>query len=169
MSKITIADFKKLHSKKGVVLIDVREPGEHRSEKIPGAHSIPLGQIDIELLPSGAEHIVLHCQSGRRSAEALKKLKALNPKLRLYDLEGGISSWKELGHETEKGKSNIIAIDRQMQIVAGILILTGVTLGMNVNESFYYLAGFVGLGLTFAGITGWCGMIKLLALMPWNR
>ena len=28
---------------------------------------------------------------------------------------------------------------------------------------------FVGAGLTFAGVSGWCGMAKLLAFMPWNR
>jgi hypothetical protein len=28
---------------------------------------------------------------------------------------------------------------------------------------------FVGAGLTFAGISGFCGMAHLLALMPWNR
>ncbi|MDK4530548.1 DUF2892 domain-containing protein, partial [Kingella kingae] len=28
---------------------------------------------------------------------------------------------------------------------------------------------FVGVGLVFAGVTGFCGMAKLLAKMPWNR
>jgi hypothetical protein len=27
----------------------------------------------------------------------------------------------------------------------------------------------VGAGLTFAGISGFCGMARLLAVMPWNR
>jgi hypothetical protein len=27
----------------------------------------------------------------------------------------------------------------------------------------------MGGGLVFAGFTGWCGMAKLLAFMPWNR
>ena len=31
------------------------------------------------------------------------------------------------------------------------------------------LAGFVGAGLVFGGATGWCGMAKLLQVMPWNR
>ncbi|MCD8500103.1 MAG: DUF2892 domain-containing protein [Gammaproteobacteria bacterium] len=37
------------------------------------------------------------------------------------------------------------------------------------NPWFCLLSGFVGLGLMFAGITGWCGMAKLLAKMPWNQ
>jgi hypothetical protein len=27
----------------------------------------------------------------------------------------------------------------------------------------------VGAGLTFAGVSGFCGMARLLAVMPWNR
>ncbi len=42
--------------------------------------------------------------------------------------------------------------------------------GVDVDgRRFYAVPAFVGAGLTFAGITGWCGMAKLLALMPWNR
>ena len=26
-----------------------------------------------------------------------------------------------------------------------------------------------GVGLMFAGVTGWCGMANLLRMMPWNR
>ena len=31
------------------------------------------------------------------------------------------------------------------------------------------LSAFAGAGLTFAGVSGWCGMAKRLAAMPWNR
>ncbi|MCV4796509.1 DUF2892 domain-containing protein, partial [Escherichia coli] len=34
---------------------------------------------------------------------------------------------------------------------------------------FFLLSGAVGAGLTFAGVTGFCGMARLLATMPWNR
>jgi hypothetical protein len=32
-----------------------------------------------------------------------------------------------------------------------------------------WLTIFVGAGLTVAGVTGFCGMARLLALLPWNR
>jgi hypothetical protein len=48
-------------------------------------------------------------------------------------------------------------------------VLTGVVLGLFVSPGFFGLSAFVGAGLTFAGATGWCGMAKLLAVMPWNR
>ena len=58
---------------------------------------------------------------------------------------------------------------RQVQIVAGSLVLTGVVLGALVSPGFYALSGFVGAGLLFAGASGFCGMARLLAFMPWNR
>jgi Protein of unknown function (DUF2892). len=30
------------------------------------------------------------------------------------------------------------------------------------------LTGFFGLGLTFAGLTGICGLARLMARAPWN-
>jgi len=58
---------------------------------------------------------------------------------------------------------------RQVQIAAGLLILLGVLLGFLVDPLWFGLAAFVGAGLTVAGVTGWCGMARLLAVMPWNR
>ena len=62
-----------------------------------------------------------------------------------------------------------IEIMRQVQITAGSLVLLGVILGTWVAPAFYGLSAFVGAGLMFAGISGWCGMAKILAVMPWNR
>jgi len=57
---------------------------------------------------------------------------------------------------------------RQVQITIGTLNLTGVLLTLFVNINFVFLPAFLGAGLVFAGSTGWCGMAKLLAMMPWN-
>lgn len=58
---------------------------------------------------------------------------------------------------------------RQVQIVAGSLVALGTVLGATVAPAFYALSAVVGAGLLFAGITGICGMERVLALMPWNR
>jgi hypothetical protein len=42
-------------------------------------------------------------------------------------------------------------------------------LGYSVSSGFFLLSGFVGAGLLFAGVTGFCGMARLLKVMPWNR
>jgi hypothetical protein len=48
-------------------------------------------------------------------------------------------------------------------------VLLGVVLGLSVHPAFFGLSAFVGAGLTFAGVSGFCGMARLLAIMPWNR
>ncbi|WP_216657596.1 YgaP family membrane protein [Gluconacetobacter entanii] len=58
---------------------------------------------------------------------------------------------------------------RQVQITAGTIVLTGVLLGLIVSPVFFGISAFVGVGLMFAGVTGWCGMANLLRVMPWNR
>jgi hypothetical protein len=42
-------------------------------------------------------------------------------------------------------------------------------LALLVDARWAYLSGFVGLGLTFAGLTDFCAMGVLLQKMPWNR
>jgi Protein of unknown function (DUF2892) len=58
---------------------------------------------------------------------------------------------------------------RQVQIATGLLALTAVLLSIFVVSPWIALAGFVGAGLSFVGMTGWCGMAQLLGKMPWNR
>jgi rhodanese-related sulfurtransferase len=84
-------------------------------------------------------------------------------------LTGGIDGWAAAGLPVEVDRAQPIEIMRQVQIAAGVLVLTGVVLGLLVSPGFFGLSAFVGAGLTFAGVTGWCGMARLLGLMPWNR
>jgi hypothetical protein len=56
-----------------------------------------------------------------------------------------------------------------VQIGAGGLVLLGVVLAVLISPWFMALSAFVGAGLVMAGITGFCGMARLLAHMPWNR
>ena len=62
-----------------------------------------------------------------------------------------------------------IALERQVRIAAGSLVLLGVVLGAFVHPYLLGLAAFVGAGLVFAGVTDTCGMGMLLARMPWNQ
>ncbi|MGN6517393.1 MAG: YgaP-like transmembrane domain, partial [Rhizomicrobium sp.] len=51
----------------------------------------------------------------------------------------------------------------------GSLVLLGLFLAVTISPWFVALSGFVGAGLVFAGISGWCGMARVLSIMPWNR
>jgi rhodanese-related sulfurtransferase len=163
MKTITASELKKKLDKDEVLLIDVREPAEHRSECIDGACLIPLGEISAKKLSSTERLIVIHCSSGKRSADACVKLLAANPSLDVTSLEGGIVAWNQAGYHVKKSGSNILPLDRQTQIAVGFIAFSGTIIGTWMSPIFYILPGFIGAGLMFAGISGWCGMAKLLA------
>jgi hypothetical protein len=54
-------------------------------------------------------------------------------------------------------------------ISAGSLILISILLAVLISPVWVLLAGLVGAGLLFAGVTGICGLQKFLAQMPWNK
>ncbi|MBL8832399.1 MAG: rhodanese-like domain-containing protein [Rhodospirillales bacterium] len=150
------------------MLVDVREPGEHAREHIPGARLVPLDRLDPAALgPDSARRIVLHCASGARSMRGVRKLSEAG--IDVAHLPGGIEDWKRAGFPVVENRKAPIPIMRQVQIVAGSLVLAGATLGTFVHPGFYALSGFVGAGLVFAGATGFCGMAALLGRLPYNR
>jgi phage shock protein E len=68
------------HLKQGALVIDVRSPGEFNSGHLPSAINIPLDVIATALpvrVPDKNQVLLLHCQSGMRSAIAVGKLKSI--------------------------------------------------------------------------------------------
>ncbi len=66
--------------KSGALVIDVRTPGEFSAGHLPGAINIPLAQIESgssQRLKDKNQVLLLHCQSGMRSASAKKILNGL--------------------------------------------------------------------------------------------
>jgi len=154
----------------GAVLIDIREADEHAREHIPGARHHALTRIDRESpAQNGDDVLVFHCRSGARTKSSAAQLAAATQNCEAYVLEGGMDAWKKAGLPVTLDRSQPIDIMRQVQIVAGSMVLLGVVLGALVTPGFYALSGFVGGGLLFAGVSGFCGMARLLAVMPWNR
>jgi rhodanese-related sulfurtransferase len=149
----------------GATLIDIRAADEHARSRIPGAVNAPLGS---ELSLGDAPAVIFHCRSGMRTDANAGRLAAASP-CEAYLLEGGIDAWKAAGLPLITDAKAPLEIMRQVQITAGLLVLTGVILSLLVAPAWIALSGFVGAGLTFAGATGWCGMARLLSLMPWNR
>lgn len=149
----------------GALLVDIREADEHARSRIPGARNMPLAKLETI---GDAPAVIFHCRSGMRTdANALRLAEAVQ--CEAYLLEGGIEGWRKAGLPVAEDHNAPLEIMRQVQITAGLLVLTGVVLGFAVAPAFFGISAFVGAGLTFAGVSGWCGMAKLLALMPWNR
>ena len=64
----------------GALLIDVRSAGEFTARHLPKAVNIPLSEIESVIsrkVNSKNQVLLLHCQSGMRSSQAVSKLKAL--------------------------------------------------------------------------------------------
>ena len=149
----------------GAVLVDIRSPDEHARAHIPGARNVPLAQLT---RIADADEVIFHCQSGMRTAAHAERLGAstVGP---AYLIEGGLAAWRRAGLDCRVDGGQPLEIMRQVQIGAGALVLAGTLLGLLVEPAFLGLAAFVGAGLLVAGTTGWCGLARVLALMPWNR
>lgn len=150
-------------------LLDVRTPAEHGEIQIEGALLAPLDRLEAQALRTLANEglIILVCRSGKRAEQAGQKLAQAGCG-NFAIMEGGITAWEQLGLPVTRG-SAAFSLERQVRIAAGLLVLTGVILGTWVHPAFYMVSAFVGAGLTFAGVTDWCGMALLLARMPWNQ
>ncbi|MEO0982214.1 MAG: rhodanese family protein [Pseudomonadota bacterium] len=162
----TVADRLKAGA---IALIDIRDRDEFAREHIEGAISMPVSSIDeagLNLEPT--KPAVFHCKSGMRTQANCAKL-AAHVTGDAFILEGGLDAWKAEGLPTARDASAPLALNRQVQIAAGGLVLIGALLGLVVNPAYLALSAFVGAGLVFAGVSGWCGMANLLALMPWNK
>jgi phage shock protein E len=66
--------------RKGAMVIDVRSAGEFTAGHLPRAVNIPLSEIETvtaRKVKGRDQVLLLHCQSGMRSAQARRKLRAL--------------------------------------------------------------------------------------------
>ena len=169
LRKIGAATAKEWLDQDKAILIDVREPDEYVREHIPQAHLVPLSGFNPEDFPREHDKIaVFHCRSGTRTEAAAPQILKTGFK-EVYQLEGGLQSWRKAGLGVNENAKAPISIMRQVQIAAGSLVVLGIVLAIFVSPWFMALSGFVGAGLMFAGISGICAMATLLSRMPWNR
>ncbi|CAN5164794.1 rhodanese family protein [soil metagenome] len=152
----------------GAVLVDIREADEHARARIAQARHQPLSRLGSIDVGSGARAVIFHCKSGGRTAANTDRLAAATD-CEAFILDGGIDAWKTAGLPIVEDKKQPIEMMRQVQIVAGSLVVIGAALGAFVHPGFYALSAFVGAGLVFAGASGTCMMARILALAPWNR
>lgn len=149
-------------------LVDVRSPQEYSDGHVPGALNLPMEEAEARIEDlSRQSPVVLVCQSGNRAEMTCELLAQHHDQLIV--LEGGTDAWQDAGLPIVGGSRARLPLMRQVQLIAGSLVLAGVVLSYAIDPKWALLSGFVGLGLTFAGATGWCGMAMLLRNAPWNR
>jgi len=85
----------KMDRKENFVLIDVREPHEWEICSIPGARLIPKGTVPSRVHElNSADEFVVHCKSGKRSAEIVDFLRKAGFR-KVKNLRGGILAWSD--------------------------------------------------------------------------
>lgn len=91
---ISIDQAKQMIDDGQVHVIDVRTEEEYREGHIPGAKLIPVQQLQERLDElNKAEHYLIVCRSGNRSAQASEILLETGFK-NIYNLELGMNEWR---------------------------------------------------------------------------
>lgn len=148
----------------GARILDVREYPEWVACHISGADLVPLGKLKSQPQRGAiAPEVLTLCKTGCRATEAAQLLRDAGI-AEAFAIEGGIEAWQAAGLPTEKSQHGPIAMERQVRIGAGVLVLLGLLV-----PRLRFVSWFVPCGLIFAGITDTCGMAKVLAKAPWNR
>ena len=158
--------------KDGAVIVDIRSLDDYTRKHITNAICLPLktGGINENTLPKN-KTIIFTCLSGLTTSNRAAQIQECAGSCEdIYLLDGGTNAWEQAGLPLEKATTGCsLDIMRQVQIAAGSLILLGALLGWLVSPYFFLICAFVGAGLLFAGITGFCGMVHFLNKMPWNK
>lgn len=153
-----------------LVIIDVRSAAEFESLHIRGSYNVPLPLLSehtAELAARLGERVVLVCQSGVRAEQARQKLAGAGIDT-AYVLTGGAPGFADAGGDVVRGTQRW-DLERQVRMVAGSLVLTGLVGGRFVSPKLRTVAGVIGTGLTFSAASNTCAMGKALSAMPWNK
>src|SRR5690606_26691495 len=137
--------------------------------------NIPLDQLR-RALPelrdaAGRGDLLVVCASGRRSADAAARLAGHG--ITAATLTGGTAAWSEEGHALDRPAACATrskwAMERQVRLAAGTLVLLGLVLDLLVHPAFRFLSAGIAAGLVFSAVTNTCGMAAVLARLPHNR
>lgn len=158
-----------LNNDPDVRILDVRSASEFATTHIPGSYNVPLDTLGEHLRElADVDHpVVLVCQSGGRATQAHEKLTGAG-KEALHILDGGIAAWESGGGDVVRGTSNRWAMDRQVRLVAGSLVVAGLAVSTVVPNA-KWLAAAVGAGLAYSAISNTCTMAAVLSKLPYNQ
>jgi len=172
ISPLQLADLRRRGE--ALTLIDVRTPAEYGEVHVDFARNVPLERLSphevVGLAADGPIYFI--CKSGTRSQKACEKMLAAGVD-RVVSVDGGTVACESAGLPVIRGRK-VMSLERQVRIAAGTLVAVGAALAAFGPDATWKaagagLAGFVGCGLVFAGLTDTCGMAMLIARMPWNQ
>lgn len=98
-TNVGVEEFERLMNEPNVTVLDVRSATEYAEGHLKGAILIDQGESDfVEKAKSKLnkeQKIAIYCRSGRRSANAARRLAAEG--FQCVNLKGGILAWQEAG------------------------------------------------------------------------
>ena len=103
--QVSTLEAVQMMNRRDAVLVDVREAGEFKGGRIANSRNIPLKELggrlgELEKLKS--KPVLLVCQSGQRSGQALATLKKAGF-TEVASLAGGLHAWQQAGMPVDKG------------------------------------------------------------------
>ncbi len=102
MSDVTLDDFAAAHSTGAAQVVDVREHAEYVAGHVPGAASIPMGQLPDRLAEiDRSKPVFVVCQSGGRSSAMTDVL--LHHGFDAHSVTGGTIAWTKAGRPVDTG------------------------------------------------------------------
>ena len=100
--QISAAELAERRQAGDVAVIDVRGHAEWEAGHLPGVENIPVGYLADHLSEVPRDRpVVVHCQSGARSAIAASVLRAKGF-TNIVNLTGGFAEWQARGHPVER-------------------------------------------------------------------
>ena len=107
--QISVAELAKRRRNGDVVVLDVRGRAEWEAGHMPGVENIPIGYLTERLDEVPRDRpVVVHCQSGARSAIAMSVLRAQGV-TNVVNLTGGFAEWQRSGHAVERSMGRELA------------------------------------------------------------
>ena len=99
--RIQAEEAKALIDSGQATVVDVREPWEYAKDHIAQARLVPLAKIITAPAENvTADNVIFVCEVGQRSAVAAEVAASLG-KDNLYNLEGGMTAWRQRGYPVE--------------------------------------------------------------------
>ena len=164
------AAYARAKAEQNVVLLDVRTPEEYEAVHAFGVRLLPLDQLSEakaqDIIGPKTTPVMVLCHSGARAMSATGELERLGF-TDVTCVAGGTEAWIAADLPVERGEKKGLSIEAQTRIVIGLMVLTGVGLGL-MNPWFLIIAAVPGLGLIMAGLTGACPLAAIIAKLPWN-
>jgi sulfur dioxygenase len=152
-----------------VKFLDVRSVLEFSQVHIKDSINIPIDMLSLKIndLSKAQESFVVLCRTGNRSPMAADML-VQSGIHGVKVMRGGMTRWQKEGLPVIKGEGGI-SLERQVRLIAGSLVLSGIAAAFLVHWAFIFIPIFVSCGLIYSGLSDNCLMGMLLMKLPYNK